>query len=328
MGRSVPATPTRPDPRSSSVSAPRLQHRLEYGLFRLLAWGLLSLPEPTALRLGEGLGGFVGNVLGLRRGVVDANLARAFPDRSPEWRRAVARASWAHLGREAVALFRMAGLTPADIVARTDVRGVDELRAALAEGHGVVMVTGHLGSWEIGGAALSARGIPLVAVAKPMANRRFDADLVATRERLGIEVVDTGAAPRRVIAALRDGWVVGLVADQNAHADPVFVPFFGTPAATHKGPALFALRARAPIFVGACVRLPGAVQRYRVVLERVDVAATGDLERDVERLTAAHTERLEEAVRQTPEQYFWQHNRWKTRPSSGEAPEPPPGGPV
>lgn len=301
-----------------------MKHRLEYLLFRVLSAGLRALPEATALRIGEGLGRFAGEILGLRRGVVLSNLERAFPDAAPEWRATVAGASWAHLGREAVAMFRMAGLEPADLVDRTEVVGLDDLRSALAEGRGVVMVTGHLGSWEMGGAALSARGIPVVAVAKPMANRLFDADLVATRERLGMEVVDTGAAPRKALRALRDNRVVGLVADQNAHADPVFVPFFGTPAATHKGPALFALRAHAAIFVGTCVRLPDEVQRYRVVLHRVDFQPEGDLERDIVRLTTAHTALLEDAVRAAPEQYFWQHKRWKTRPR----PEPAPGGDV
>jgi len=295
------------------VSRPSLKHRLEYGLFRVLSAFLTALPDGVALRLGEGLGRVAGHVVRRRRVVVAENLARAFPDRPPAWRRRVAGDSWAHLGREAVAMLRMARLQPEDIVARTEVEGMDSLRSALAEGRGAVIVTGHLGSWEIGGAAVSARGIPIVAVAKPMANRRFDADLVATRARLGMEVVDTGAAPKRVLRALAKGRPIALVADQNAHANPVFVPFFGTPAATHRGPALFALRARAPVFVGVCVRLPGPGSRYRVTLERIDVAPTGELERDVERLTAAHTALLEEAVRRTPEQYFWQHNRWKRR---------------
>lgn len=291
-----------------------LSHRLEYGLFRILSALLGVLPEAVALRLGEGLGRGAGHLLRRRRAVVDANLARAFPEKSPEWRRRVADESWGHLGREAVSMLRLARLDADELVARTEMMGLDALQAALAEGRGAVIVTGHLGSWELGGAAVSARGIPLVAVAKPMANRRFDADLVATRARLGMEVVDTGTAPKRVLRALAQGRPVALVADQNAHANPVFVPFFGTLAATHRGPALFALRAGAPVFVGVCLRLPGDEPRYRVTLEAIAFERTGELDADVERLTAAHTARLEEAVRHAPGQYFWQHNRWKTRP--------------
>ncbi len=291
-----------------------MKHRFEYVVFRVLSAVLEVFPEDVALRVGAGLGRAAGHLLRGRRAVVDENIARAFPEQKPEWRRGVADESWAHLGREAVAILRLAGLDPADLTERTDVEGLDELRAALAEGRGAVIVSGHLGSWEIGGAAVSSFGIPLLAVAKPMANRRFDADLLATRTRLGMEVVDTGAAPKRVLRALAEGRAVGIVADQNAHTSPVFVPFFGIPAATHRGPALFALRAGSPMFLGVCVRLPGATNRFRVTLQRIRVERTGDLDVDVERLTAAHTALLEEAVRRAPEQYFWQHKRWKTRP--------------
>jgi KDO2-lipid IV(A) lauroyltransferase len=285
---------------------------------------LLPLPEVVALRAGAALGWFAGSVLRIRRSVVDENLRRAFPERTSAWRRRVARASYAHLGREAAAMLRMAGLDRKDVVTRTDVEGLDAFRAALDEGRGLVVVSGHLGSWEVGGAAVSARDIPLMAVAKPMANRRFDADLVASRERLGIEVVDTGAAPKRVLRALARGRVVALVADQNAGANGLFVPFFGELASTHRGPALFAVRSGAPVFLGTCFAVPGRRHRYRLVLERVATPATGDAERDVFRLTEAHTALLEKAVRRAPEQYFWQHKRWKTRP----APEPVPGAPV
>jgi len=306
------------------VSRRALRHSAEYALFRAATAVLLGLPEGVALRAGAALGWFAGTVLRIRRGVVSRNLRRAFPDRGASWRRRVARASYAHLGREAVAMLRMAGLDREGVMARTDVEGLEAFRAALAEGRGLVLVTGHLGSWEVGGAALSAREIPVVAVAKPMANRRFDADLIATRERLGMEVVDTGAAPKRVLRALQEGRVVALVADQNAGANGLFVPFFGEVASTHRGPALFAVRSGAPVFVGTCVALPGGRHRYRVVLERVHAPDTGDAERDVLRLTEAHTALLEEAVRRAPEQYFWQHKRWKTRPT----PEPASAAPV
>jgi KDO2-lipid IV(A) lauroyltransferase len=282
------------------------------------------VPERLALWAGAALGWVAGSLLRIRRDVADANLRLAFPDRSSAWRRRVARASYAHLGREAATMFRMAGMDPQAVVARTDVEGLEELREALTEGRGAVLLTGHLGSWEMGGAAVAARGIPVVGVAKPMANRRFDADLTAARERLGMEIVDTGAAPKRALLALSEGRVVGLVADQNAGRHGLFVPFFGSPASTHRGPALFAVRAGAPLFIGSCIRLPGAEQRYRIRMERVPSPATGDAERDVLLLTEAHTAVLERAVREAPEQYFWQHKRWKTRPE----PEPAPGAPV
>ncbi len=292
------------------------KHRLEYAGFRVLSRVLLALPERVAHGLGAALGWTAGVLLRIRRREVDAHLALAFPRETPSWRRRVARASYVHLGREAVALFRMAGLDAEAVRARTTVEGLDALRSALAEGTGAVVVTGHLGNWEIGGAAVAARGIGVDAVAKGMANRRFDRDLVATRERLGLEVVGMEEAPRRLLRTLRAGRVAALVADQNFHRGGIFVPFFGKQAATAKGPALFALRTGAPLFLGVALREDGWPARYRVELRRVEVERTGELEEDVRRLTRAHVDALEAEVRAHPEQYFWQHKRWKTRPSA------------
>jgi KDO2-lipid IV(A) lauroyltransferase len=135
---------------------------------------------------------------------------------------------------------------------------------------------------------------------------------------------------------VREGRVAALVADQNARRGGIFVDFFGVPAATFRGPALFAVRTGAPLFVAVALRTSRHPQRYRVVLQEVTATRSGDPERDVARLTAAHTADLERWVRSAPEQYFWQHKRWKTRPSadaeaashgldSGDAQEPPPG---
>ncbi len=304
------------------MSDKALAHALEYGAFRVLSAFLRALPEALAQGLGAFLGWGVGSLLRIRRNVVDRNLALAFPDRSPAWRRRVARGSYVHLGREAVAMFRLAGLAPRDMLARTVVDGLEPLREVLAEGRGAVLVTGHLGNWEIGGAALAARDVPLLAVAKGMANRRFGDDLTATRERLGVRTVDVAHAPKEAMRALREGVAVALVADQNAREYGLPVPFFGVPASTWKGPAVFALRADCPLFLGFMLREPGWRPRYRLTLVRIDMERSGETEEDVFRLTAAHTAALERAVRTAPQQYFWQHKRWRGRPTTSSTSEP------
>lgn len=305
------------------MSVKGVVQRLEYALFRAFVGALAALPESAALAMGAGAGWFAGSVLRVRRQDVDRNLTWAFPERDPRWRRRVARASYAHLGREAVSTFRISARGPAEVVARTTMEGFDAFRAAVEEGKGVILVTGHLGNWELGGAAFASRGLPVDAVAKGMSNRRFGDFLVAYRRALGVHLVELGDAPREALRSLRRGRVLGLIADQNAREQGVFVPFFGRPAATFRGPALFALRTGAPIFLGVGFREPGVPARYRVVVEEVPFVPIGDLDRDVLALTAAHTAALERAVRQAPEQYLWQHRRWKTRP-----PEQHPRGPV
>jgi KDO2-lipid IV(A) lauroyltransferase len=107
---------------------------------------------------------------------------------------------------------------------------------------------------------------------------------------------------------------VGIVGDQDARGAGIFVPFFGRPASTHRGPAVFSLRFGAPAFACVARRLPGPGVRYRVSGQQVEVPRTGQLDEDVEALTAALAARLEAEIREAPEQYFWFHRRWKSKP--------------
>ncbi len=299
------------------MSRESLSHRAEFALFRCARRVLLALPEPVSVLLGSGLGTVAGSVLRIRRRDVDRHLAWAFPEMAPRARARLARASYRHLGREAVTFFRLPAWSRERVVERTQVEGLDALREALDRAGGAILLTGHLGSWEVGGAALAARGLPVDAVAKGMANRRFQAELFQARERLGLRLVEPADAARRLPRALRSGRVAAFVADQNAHRGGVFVPFFGRLASTARGAALFAIRTGVPAFVGFALREPGLRPRYRVVLEPLPFAPSGDAEEDVRTFAAAYNAAVELAVRARPEQYFWPHKRWKTRPPAG-----------
>jgi KDO2-lipid IV(A) lauroyltransferase len=211
-----------------------------------------------------------------------------------------------------LALLRSPGRTRADVLARSRVAGFEAFREAFNRGRGAIIITGHLGNWEMAGAIVVASGIPLDVVVQRQHNPLFHRDIVAVRERLGMRVIERGGASGTVLDALRAGRAVALVADQNAGRNGVFVPFFGRLASTHRGPALLALRSGAPLFVGCALRAPDGL--YDAMIEEVIVDRGGDPEAAVPRITAAYTARLEALVRRAPEQYFWVHKRWKTRP--------------
>jgi Kdo2-lipid IVA lauroyltransferase/acyltransferase len=293
---------------------PTLAHRAEFMLFRALRVVVSVVPQRLAVAVAMVLGAVAGSVLRVRRADVDRHLEWAFPDWDRRRRDRVARASYRHLAREAVMLFRLGGWSQDRVRECTEVLGLDAVRAGVEERGGALLLTGHLGNWEVGGAAMAARGVPIDVVAKGMANPDFERELFGTRERLGMRVVEMGDAPRRVLRALRRGRVVAIVGDQNAHRNGVFVPFFGRLAASARGPATFALRADVPVFVGFGVRRPGRRQMYRIRLEPLIVERTGDFDHDLEAFTAAYMAAVEDAARAHPEQYFWQHKRWKTRP--------------
>jgi len=291
-----------------------LRHRLEYLGFRVLRGILSLLPECAARGFGSLLGWLAGSLFGVRRDVVAGNLERAFPELSDAERRHIAAASWRHLGREAVATFRLSSETPDSIRGRTEfASGWEALEAHVEDGRGAILVTGHFGNWEIAGAAVASRGHAMDAVATRQRNPLFDRDLVDTRARLGMDIVVRDDAPRRLLRSLRAGRVAGIVGDQNVAVGGIPIEFMGHEAPTARGAAVFALRTGVPLFAGVAISLPGPRWRYRITMEEVTIEASGDFDIDVRRLTQAHTEVLERAVRQHPEQYFWPHKRWKRR---------------
>ena len=292
----------------------KAKHYIEHLAFRALSGTAILLPEALALSIGYFLGWIAGSVLRVRRTEVDAHLLLAFPERTKTWRDCVARASYAHLGREAVATLRLSRATAKDLSERTRVPDLELFLTALEEGKGVILVTGHLGNWEVGGGAFTSRGLSLDAIAKGMANKAIGDAIAGVREGLGIGLIYTDEVVREVPRSLLKGRVVAIPADQHAHKGGTLVSFFGRDASTTRTPALFAIRTGAPIFLGIALRDPGWRQRYTVLLERIDFQSSGDVDADIRGLTEAHCAALERAVRLAPEQYFWHHKRWKSVP--------------
>ncbi len=270
------------------------------------------LPVSWAEAFGAALGRLAYR-LGWRTQVVKSQLAESFPEHDSVWVEGTARACYEHLGREAVA---MATLPRFGLEAVREgiewSEGREEMAESFAEGRGVVVVTGHFANWEIAGSGLAAFGYPVDAVAQRLRNRRLDRYVQNTRERLGMRLIDRAGAWDRLTASLRSGRIVAFVADQDARGSGVFVPFFGRPASTHRAPALLALRGEAPLLV-AGVRRVGR-RRYAGWAKRLE--ATGDtIAERVEDLTRQWSLELERQIRLSPEQYFWHHRRWKTKPA-------------
>ena len=294
-----------------STIQPTFTHRAEYAALRGAVAAMERLSFRRAGVLGERIGRLGYWPLGIRRGVVERQLSAALPERSPEDIERIARETYAQLGRTSVETAILPAYNAPEIVSLfEDVQGWSIIEERLARGKGLILVTGHLGNWELGGAYLAARGVPIDVVARHMANPLFDRYLTRTRQQIGMEVVHDEEAVRRVPRSLRSGRAVAFLVDQGAVGlASTWVPFFGRYAKTPRGPAVFALRLDAPIVFGAAVRRPSG--RYQLTFEPIDVAPTGDREADVDRIVADYTSTLERWVRRTPEQYFWHHRRWK-----------------
>lgn len=290
---------------------PSFAHRAEYAALRGAVAAMQRLSFTHASKLGARIGALGYAPLEIRRAVVERQLAAALPERSPEDVARIARASYAHLGRTSIETAILPSYTPAEIVNLfEEVHGWSIVEERLARGNGLIMVTGHLGNWELGGAYIAARGVPIDAVARHMANPLFDRYLTRTRQRIGMTVVHDNDAVRRVPRSLRSGRAVAFLVDQGAVGlASSWVPFFGRFAKTPRGPAVFALRLGTPIVFGVALRRPSG--RFALYFEPIEAEDTGDRDADVERIVAEYTRVLERWVRLAPEQYLWQHRRWK-----------------
>lgn len=282
-----------------------------------LGWALAHLPWRPGLWVGRRLGDVAYWVLPGRRAVARQNLERAFRgERSGCELERLCRESFQHLGMMLVEACTFYFRPPAVLLSRVDVEGVDHLKAAAAQARGILLLTAHFGNWELLAAAHAHTGYPLSVIVRPLDSPLLDRVVTRLRKRSGVEVIPKRRALRGVREALRRGWMVGILLDQNAsRREGVFVPFFGDPASTSKSLALLALWSGAsvvPVFIQRDAR-----GRHRVTIEPpIPPPASGDRERDILAYTTVFARVVEDRIRQAPAQWFWMHRRWKTRPSS------------
>ncbi|HEY4953269.1 MAG TPA: lysophospholipid acyltransferase family protein [Gemmatimonadaceae bacterium] len=293
---------------------PTLAQRAEFYSLRgvIRALGLLSWEN--ACRIGARIGAAGYRPLRIRRDVVEKQIAAAFPEKTDAEVQRIARACWEHLGRTAIEMALLPGLGKdgvLDLVER--VEGWEHVERAKAAGKGIVVVAGHHGNWELLAAYIVARGVPFDVIVRGMANELFDDYINGIRTALGMTVVHDSEAVKRTPRALREGKAVGFVADQGVLGlASTYVTFFGRPAKTPRGAAVFALRFNAPVLFVDGLRLPNG--KYRIIIEPVEAERTGNREADVDAIVVRFTEMLEKWVRRFPEQYFWHHRRWKRQP--------------
>ena len=286
---------------------------LVYGMLRAVIGVLGLMSWERAGRLGARIGALGYRPLGIRRRVVETQIAESFPELPPAEVRRIARGAYENLGRLTVETALLPKLHTEDVLALLDhIEGREHMDRARSQG-GFIFVTGHLGNWEFCGAVAAALGVPLDAVARKIANPLVHDYVTRTRQALGISIVFDRQAVRRTPRALKEGRAVAFLADQSLlKSASVWVPFFGRLAKTPRGPATFALRQGVPMLFGAVIRKPNG--KFIGIVEPIPVEDTGDADRDVERIVAHYTRVLENCVRRAPEQYFWHHRRWKRSP--------------
>jgi len=245
-----------------------------------------------------------------------ANLRRSFPEWDEQRVDDTARDSLAHLVKFCVEVLHTPRLIHPVTVAERVTRGpgLDEALAILDSDRPVILVTGHLGNFELLGTAIASLGYRIEALARPLDNPLIYDWLLGMREKLGMRVITKWDATDRMVEVLRSRGALGFIADQNAGDKGTFVPFMGRLASAYKSIAVIAQLHDAAIICGYAQRT-GPGFRYEVGTTDIILPEQwADQHDPTYYITARYTKALESAVRLCPEQYWWMHRRWKSRP--------------
>jgi Kdo2-lipid IVA lauroyltransferase/acyltransferase len=297
-----------------------MREALEYAF----AWTLLTafrlLPRRAAMTAGALSGAVAWHALPRLRRTGLRNLELAFPDRPQAERERILRKLYESLGRQLAEFCQMSRYTVENTRGRIRYEGLEHYVSARDRGAGVLIVTAHLGAWELSSFWHSLMGYPMTMVIRRLDNPRIDRLVNHIRCLHGNRVVHKDDFARGLLAAMHRGDTVGILMDTNmTPPQGVFVPFFGVPACTASGLARVALRTGAAVLPGFMV---WEANEGRYVLrfgKEIALSKSGDDERDVLENTARFTAAIEAAVREYPDQWLWVHRRWKTRPN-GEPP--------
>lgn len=274
------------------------------------------LPRRWSRRVGAAMAGAIGHVAGKLSAVGRRNLSLAFPEWTQEEREAVLWRLYRNLGWLLAEFAQMSRYSPQ--VAGTKImryQGLENFLAAREKGRGVLVLTGHLGAWELSSFLHSLLGYPMGIVIRRLDNPRVDALVNRIRCMHGNRILHKDDFARGLLRAMHAGETVGILMDTNmTPPQGVFVPFFGVEACTASGLARVARRTGAAVLPGFLL-WDEAESRYLLHFgEELRMQRTEDAEADARANTALFAAVTEKYIRQYPDQWLWLHRRWKTRP--------------
>ena len=224
------------------------------------------------------------------------------------------RASFINMAQNVLEILYMPNLNKDNFTEYIEIEHLDRMKAALAEKHGVVVLTGHVGTWEWLSAAFTLSGLPVTAIAKPQPNMQYTYALNDLRKTIHVEIFSRGTSELIAAArALKSDKILGFLVDQDAGPGGAFLPFLGRIAATPMGPAVFARKFNSPVVPAFILRQPNGKHKV-VVGEVMRYHDTGDTDKDLFDFTARMTKVVEQIIRDNPTQWLWFQKRWNTKP--------------
>ena len=276
---------------------------MTYGALSVLSSILKILSVRKLHILSQNIASILFNYVPKRKNTALKNLKIAFPDKSDEWINTTLKKCYSFFTYNFLQ-FLAFPFDPNSI--EIEVVGKKYLNNAINENSGTVLVSAHFGSWEILGYWFGINNYPLVGIAQKQKNKGANLFFEEKRQLSGTKQVYRKSSMDSLYEILNANKILGLVSDQDARGKGVFVDFFNKPASTHKGAALFHLNTNASLIFGICVQKD--IEKYRV-----EFIPINPKKKSTEDITQLYTTIIEQSIKKFPEQYFWFHNRWKTK---------------
>ena len=281
-------------------------------LIKGIAFVARLFPWHVAVFLGGRLGIFLYYILRRERIASFHNLKIAFGDAKDHVESTrIIKNSFIHLGKSLIEVLVLPHLKPHELDSLVSWEGEEYLKNT--DEKGVILITGHIGNWELMGAAIAHRGYPIHAIAAPLYNSRIDQFVIQLRSLFGVRTISRGtpSSSRKILEVLRKKEILALLIDQDTRVDGVFVPFFNKKAYTPAGAAQLAVRANAVTVMAFITRLPN--NRHQITIEKqLTLFRSEDKKSNIENNTALFTSHIERKIRMNPSQWVWMHKRWKT----------------
>ncbi|MFA5345904.1 MAG: lysophospholipid acyltransferase family protein [Candidatus Omnitrophota bacterium] len=282
----------------------------KYFLYKLAQLLALSMPVKNGYRLAELAADLYSMVAFLDRKWVADNLKAIFPEKGNREISIVRRQLFRNFAKYLVDFFRFDKLDMKYIKENIHVRNMHYVDSALTEGNGVILLTAHLGNWELGGVVISMLGYPFITVALRHKSKAVDAFFNRQRESKGVRVFPLGSAAKGCLRALKKNELLGLVGDRDFTGKGVVIDFFAKPSVFPLGPAAISLKTKARIIPGFMLR--NKDDSFDLVMNKpIEYVPTGDNEKDIREILIRYKMVLEEYVRSYPEQWYMFRRFWK-----------------
>jgi KDO2-lipid IV(A) lauroyltransferase len=282
-------------------------------LVEIIARLVAALPRGAALRLGRFGGWIACHVIRHRRKLLVQTLAECLPEKSESERHRIATRMYLHLGMTFVDQLRILVSGLDEFHALIEVQNREHIENAASDSSGTLLLTAHLGNWELSGFITTLTDCPYAVVVKNFRNAAVDRFITQSRERMGATTLSAKTSFKECVRRLKRGEFMFMILDQNMIADEgIFVDFFGKPACTTPGLALLSAYTQSTVYPVFMMRRPD--YGYTMTIQPPIAPPPDKSKESLLEYTQTYTTIIEEMIRKHPEQWIWLHKRWRTKP--------------